>query len=517
MPKKPKYKILSFSTTMRNPKRIAAFLEVLARFENRTLTHALIMQIVALLIQERLYETEYERKFYKEKLKNGLEFNQTEIQEIIINSPQDHKEAGFEHGWESRFDTWYKLSKELGFCYYQMGKPLLISNVGHILINAVQTEGEDGVRVAGVFLNALMKYQRNNPFRRVRNENAPLPLLLNTMRVLKEKTGDSKIHTQEIPFLLCWQDGDHKALADYILDFRYANPHFQYSDDLIYEKALKLLESTNTNRFKKSQVCQEGVDDYIRKMRQTQLITLRGGGFFIDINTFESAKADYVIQHYTNYLKHKDRLSYFNYMGTIDGVILDISTSIDPTTQESVKLKTLQHFSNTYTPKQIFDELENLNGKKSSKDTLFKLIPEPTRLEFLTSIALKQAYKNLEVLPNYSVDDEGLPTSHASGGKPDILCYDPSTHAIAEVSLLCGRAQLANELIPIARHLADEKTQHPSKHNFALFIAPKIHEDCQRYARFVKHDENLEICNLDIKGFIKGLQNTIHIAELLHG
>ncbi|WP_235853044.1 AlwI family type II restriction endonuclease [Helicobacter labacensis] len=114
------------------------------------------------------------------------------------------------------------------------------------------------------------------------------------------------------------------------------------------------------------------------------------------------------------------------------------------------------------------------------------------------------------------MDDEGLPTNHASGGKPDIVCHDTNTHAITEVSLLCGRAQLASELIPIARHLADEKKQHQQQHNFALFIAPKIHEDCQRYARFVKHDEDLEICNLDIQHFIRGLQNTTNIAELLH-
>ncbi|WP_430734405.1 AlwI family type II restriction endonuclease [Helicobacter suis] len=465
---------------MRNPKRIGAFLEVLTRFENRTLTHALIMEIVALLIQKRLYETEYERRFYKEKLKGGLEFSKDEIQEIIIKSPQNHKEAGFNPGWDSRFDTWYKLSKEFGFCYYEMGQPILISETGHMLIKAINTEGENGARVASIFLNALIKYQRNNPFRRVRNENAPLPLLLNTMCTLKEKIGDSKIHIQEIPFLLCWKDNDHKALTNYILDFRYTNPHFKYSDDLVYEKALNLLESTNTRRFKKVQVCGEGVDDYIRKMRMTQLITLRGNGLFIDINTFESAKADYVIQRYTSYHTHKDYLSYFNYMGTIDGFILDIPTSADPIIKKSVKINTLNRFANTYTQKQIFSELQILTNKKeASKDTILKIIPEPTRLEFLTSIALKQTYKDLEVLPNYSVDDEGLPINHASGGKPDIVCSDSNTHVITEVSLQCGRAQLAGELIPIARHLADEMKQHQQKYNFALFIAPKIHEDCQ--------------------------------------
>ncbi|WP_240329634.1 AlwI family type II restriction endonuclease [Helicobacter suis] len=285
---------------------------------------------------------------------------------------------------------------------------------------------------------------------------------------------------------------------------------------LIYEKALKLLESTNTRRFKKIQVCGEGVDDYIRKMHITQLITLRGGGFFIDLNAFESAKIDYVIQRYTNYPKHNNSLSYFTYMGTIDNYILNIPLSIDNATKKSVKIQALNHFAKTYTQEQIFSELKILATKKASKDTLLKNIPELTRLEFLTSIALKKIYRDLEVLPNYSVDDEGLPTSHASGGKPDIICDDSSSHAITEVSLLCGRVQLSSELIPIARYLDEENKQHKDKHNFALFIAPIIHDDCQRYVKFVKQDEDLEICSLDIDSFIKRLKNTTHIAELLH-
>ena len=51
--RKSEYKILSFSTTMRNPQRIAEFLKALLPFENQTLTHEIIMQIVAHLIQNK--------------------------------------------------------------------------------------------------------------------------------------------------------------------------------------------------------------------------------------------------------------------------------------------------------------------------------------------------------------------------------------------------------------------------------------------------------------------------------
>lgn len=53
-------------------------------------------------------------------------------------------------------------------------------------------------------------------------------------------------------------------------------------DRKYHEKCLKLLETTNTKHFKISQVCKESVDEYIRKMRITGIISLRGNGRFID-------------------------------------------------------------------------------------------------------------------------------------------------------------------------------------------------------------------------------------------
>ncbi len=41
---------------------------------------------------------------------------------------------GFEHGWESRFDTWYKLMCEFGFCYYAKYEKILISDSAKMLI-----------------------------------------------------------------------------------------------------------------------------------------------------------------------------------------------------------------------------------------------------------------------------------------------------------------------------------------------------------------------------------------------
>ncbi|WP_104722765.1 AlwI family type II restriction endonuclease [Helicobacter mesocricetorum] len=503
------YKILSFSTTMRNPQRIADFLKVLLPYEERILTHEIIMEIIANWIQNKFYIPNYAKLNFKDILESDEAFTDSQIQEIIKNSPQNHQEAGFSRGWDSRFDTFYKLPMEFGFCFYAMNEPLIISHTGHLLIDATNEIPSNETKIANIFLNCMMKYQSNNPFRNILNNNVPLVLLLNVLRKLQEISHDSKISVLEIPFLLCWRDRDYNALTNYILDFRREYPSFAYAREIVYEKCLELLETDNTKRFKISQICNEAVDEYIRKMRITGIISLRGNGRFIDFNTFEMPKINYVLENYSQFKNFSDKKSYFEYMGEIDSHILDIQQSsvID---EESLKLRTLQNFATRYTKEQIYKELSILASKKTkSKDKVLKFIPEPTRFEFLTAIALKQHFKTLQILPNYSIDDEGLPKCHASGNQPDIFCRDNLSQSIIEVSLICGRGQVNNELLPITRHLKSliESTQDLTNISyFAIFIAPKIFEDSKVYVEFIKFKDDLDIRNFDILEFIERLK-----------
>lgn len=89
------YKILSFSTTMRNPQRIAEFLKALLPFENHILTHEIIMQIVAYLVENKIYVPTYASKNFKDIVISDENFTQKQVKQIIENSPQNHKEAGF--------------------------------------------------------------------------------------------------------------------------------------------------------------------------------------------------------------------------------------------------------------------------------------------------------------------------------------------------------------------------------------------------------------------------------------
>ena len=86
------------------------------------------------------------------------------------------------------------------------------------------------------------------------------------------------------------------------------------------------------------------------------------------------------------------------------------------------------------------NELSIVSERKESHDSVLKFISAPTRLEFLTSVALVQHFKGLDVNPNYAVDDEGLPTFTAGGGLADIECYDSDYDSYFEVSLMCGKS-----------------------------------------------------------------------------
>ncbi|EJB98327.1 alwI restriction endonuclease family protein [Helicobacter pylori Hp P-1] len=441
MTKKPARKILSFSTTMRNPKRIGQFLAVLEKFENQILKYSTIMQIIKSVLAHRLYKPTSinQNKELKEKFdSNEYVFSDEELERIIEISPQNHKEMGFEHGWESRFDTWYKLMCEFGFCYYAKYEKILISDSAKMLILAHYDKENDAFKesvdesvVGAIFLNALSKYEARNPYKKNLNHNNPFKLLLSLLKRLKN-ANLTPLSVKEIPILLCWKDDNANGLYDYIIHLRQEivtinKTEFSYSDEFIYEKCLKLLESVNKTRFKMSQITNGAVDEYIRKMRITGLISLRGNGRFIDINTNENNKIDYILQTHKafkgDYLNdtQANRLAFFNYMAIVDSFLV----SVTPTSaNESVKSSKLNELTTTYTKDFIKQELLITCNKQESKDNFLRLIDKPLRLEFLSAIFLKQHFENLSVMPNYKSDDEGLPVYTASGNKPDIVAMD---------------------------------------------------------------------------------------------
>lgn len=268
-----KIKPLSFSTTMRNPDRIAKFLNCLLPFEGMTLTNELIDKIVRKIIKEKLYRPYYIGKvaIHSEVYASDDEFfTDEQIEDIVENSPQNHKEAGFDKGWPSRFDTWYKLPMEFGFVNYAIGEKIEISKVGHMLIDALNENPANEQKIQNVFLNSMMKYQTRNPFRKNKNDNVPLILLLQVIQKLREENPDSTgIFRQELSFFICWTNNNADALFEKIKEFRDRYKFGQYTDEIIYDECLKIMGYTSEedkNYIKIEKVTGESVDEYIRKM-----------------------------------------------------------------------------------------------------------------------------------------------------------------------------------------------------------------------------------------------------------
>ena len=522
---KSKAKPLSFSTTMRNPDRIALFLNQILPFENHILTDDIIMDIVKNIIKNKLYKPYYidrnpnlKTVFYDD----DLSFTDDQVNEIIVHSQQKHKEAGFGYGWPSRFDTWYELPKEFGFLYYEMNEPIKISNIGHMLVDALNEETPNSKKVQNVFLNSLMKYSTNNPFRKNSNSNVPLILLLEVIGMLKNDPdeNDAGVYRQELSLFICWKDNDSKRLYKKIKEIR-KKVRFTYSDEYIYDICLEELgcateeeKEISKKYYKMSKICGEAVDEYIRKMRSTGILSLRGNGRFLDYNSFEQKKIDYVLKNYSKKIEFDNRKDYYEYIGEIDNNILNINEEDNVPKKDEVKLEMLRKLSKEYSKDSIFNELVLLSNKRESTDKLLKFISGPTRLEFLTSIALLQNFKNIVVLPNYPVDDEGLPTMTAGGDTPDIVCYDGEYDSLFEVTLMCGRSdQVNNEIIPIRRHLIDRLKK--NNNSFSVFIAPVIHEDAKEAIEWYKHKDNVDIIAYSILEMIKIFKEKDKLSELL--
>jgi len=500
------YKPLLFTTTLRNPERMKDFIKIISAYDGQVLTNDVIDNVVFDLISNKLYAPMYISRTPRLKMQMALmdqPFNREDTYEIIRNSPQQHKEAGFDKGWPSRFDTWYKFFKELGLVYYKINERIRITEAGNKLVMATQ-EGYEHLETQ-VFLNAFVKYQRVNPYLKVLNNNKPLILLLKTIKELRTRLGNESagVSINEIPLFICWKDADYVSLTDKILEIRRLYG-FNPSDEVIYDICKDVMDFTDEDekRFKISNITHEMPDEFIRKMRLSGVITIRGMGRFVDINSLEAEKVEYILSHYSEIIEFEDEETYFNYMAAIDYELVSPDREIMPTDEEKYRL--FSRWVDQFDLETLKEELTILcNTRTQSHNDLFKYISEPLRLEFLTALALQKKFNDIIVNPNYSIDDEGLPTSYAAGGTPDIVCKDRQGNVLFEVTMIVGAQQCIREMNAITRHLQEMIIIEPD--SFSVILAPRIHEDTTRFAQFVKFQNNIDIAAIDIPSFVLSL------------
>lgn len=492
------YKPLLYTTTMRNPGRLKYMLYILNKFEGRILDDELATEICGETIRYGLYRPMKKLASVQQKWQTSDqgEFSEElltdlEVELMMRNNPQSHKEAGFAKGWPSRFATIFDLTKELGLAWYKPGEPIVISSLAHHLLRSIEVDINEAENFVSyevvhpeyeqqVFLQAFAKSQRRNPFVRVLNDNVPLILLLQTIRKLNSNPlqNGCGILRRELPLLIFWKNSDADALYRKIVELRRKH-RYDASDEVITSICIDEIMEGCFKEFKPKSIMDEYPDEFVRKMRMTGLFSLRGAGRFIDINRNEDATVDYILQHYSSYSHYTDEREYFDYMAELDANLVHM-TAQPIRINNSERL--LDEWLTVYSWNIIKNELSNLSAHRNSTDSVLKLLNAPSRLEFLTALAIKSKMPDVRVVPNYCCDDTGLPTSTAGGNKGDIECYERQNGVLVEVTMATGRTQTMMEVWPIERHLDEFQRERKAQ---CIFVAPSIFSDSQRQIEFV--------------------------------
>jgi hypothetical protein len=383
--RKAEFKPLLFTTTMRNPERVKGFLKILSDYDGAILTNDLAITIMGEVMRYGLYRPMKLTEMVKNKWKNtrrgnfGTEIlSDQEVKDMIRINPQDHKEAGFIKGWPSRFATSFDFAKELGFVYYWINEPIVFSKVGLKLANSIDLKVDDNgfINVFNVhpgfeqqaFLHALAKYQRSNPFVRVLNDNVPFIILLQVITKLNSdpEYNNCGINRLEIPLIIFWKDNDSESLYRRIKKLR-RDYGYNPSKEVIIDICINEIMEGKFKKFNPKSIISDYPDEFIRKMRITGLISLRGRGRFVDINKKEQDKVDYILKNYSSYRKYKTEIEYFNYMATIDDALFSFkSIAITP----NEKNKYLEKWIDIYSWDEIKKEMLILSKKRLSRDNL---------------------------------------------------------------------------------------------------------------------------------------------------
>lgn len=533
MPRPAKYKPLLFTTTVRNPKRLKSLLNIFQNYNGRTLTNDLATKIMGEIIRFGLYRptrgiTEaIEQKWGSRRISDHSSIgekvlNNEEVTHLIFQNPQKHKEAEFDEGWPSRFATIFDFAKELGFVYFRITEKIFFSEIGLKLANSVEiTTINEEIFFAEphpefeqqAFLHAMAKSQRNNPFVRVLNDNIPLILLLQVIQKLNsdEDFNSVGISRLELPLVLYWKDNDAESLYTRIKNLRAIhgyNPSWEVITDICREE---IMGGNDIEREDRS-IMDEYPDEFIRKMRLTGVISLRGGGRFIDINRNDQEKVDYILKEYSDYKNYSSEKEYFEYMSTTDNFLINLESKPLGVTEND---KLLEKWVNHYTWEIIKSELKGLAIKNyKSTDPILKFLARPIRLEFLTSLAIKANYTDLKIVPNYPCDDEGIPTSTAGGqgNQGDIECFEEQNGVLVEVTMSGGRTQTMMEVWPIKRHL-EEFDKKINARSMCHFVAPNIYIDSQEQISYVKDKNGLRIEPRSIDEFITFIETNDKLFE----
>ncbi len=455
--RRPEFKQLAFETAIRNPERYKDILSFMKEYDGILLTDENLLTIVSRMYIKGLVRS---ANFNLESYNNE---NEIKAAVKMINSTR-RADGGFPQGYQSRFWTYMRTLSEFGFVYARYNEIFKLGDAALKLIN-------NEIDPQEAFSLQAMKYNRRSPYRNVLNDYNYFKFIINVLKKLKKE--NRKLSFNQFIISLFSKDGNVDAFLDLI-------KNNTFNDTIkIYEYLM--------NNFSKLNTVQTVISDYpdvvLRMLRITGFVNIEYKGILlIDLN---ENNLDYINNLLTiNYdLTENEKNSaihYFNRINTITDNELNIILNNREETDVKINYNnTLSRIIDDYqlTISSIKENLIKLcnNGRT---DERFKYIPDPLQFEFFLSLFMYKIYgKELNIKPNYKVDANGMPISHAPGNMGDIEITSKNIYWLVEATLIKNKTQqLNNETTNLFRHISADN--YNSK--YLSLVAPHIHEDTQR-------------------------------------
>lgn len=507
-------RLWSISTTVRNPDRLRNFLKVLKLLEGKPFNSENQKNYQILLIQHKLYyPTNVPSKYQKFYDNPELSLSFRDAAEIFLN--QNYQDPAM-RGRQS-----VNPLNKLGFSIAREREGnILITELGNRFVK----ENDD---IGYIFFKSLLKLQFPNPWSKDFSSKFGFDIqpLIGTMQIINKvnNISDKKGLTQTefslfIPSLI-----NYKLIDEYvekILKYRQARNKNQF----IYDFAKEFYQINNPNEKQIKNFFEYG-DNIMRYFRLTKYFKVEtdkfGKNWMIDLEPTRKVELDLLLQEFSGKSFHFENIhSYLDYISDITlpklpfekiDSLKEIANLILSSVKNLVKTnkillsahdkKILDSAYQKFSKKELEEyinklrelnlslkeklskidllnntnKIENIINNLKDIKTIKKFSPE--QFEKIITEALIILNDEIKIKPNYPIDDNGQPISHAPGNKPDIECFYESYNAICEVTLDISNFQWVRETQPVMRHLRDFENRYSHAKNYCLFIAPKIHVD----------------------------------------
>ncbi|MFQ5799237.1 MAG: AlwI family type II restriction endonuclease [Bacteroidota bacterium] len=162
-------------------------------------------------------------------------------------------------------------------------------------------------------------------------------------------------------------------------------------------------------------------------------------------------------------------------------------------TQEQLTALTLKKLRLDWGLEEIIQSYDDILRRRVSHPPLF--------MEWNTWRAFLYLNRYCQLQPNFSLDLEWLPISHAGGRQPDIELIYCGKYAVAvEVTLSRGNRQFFTESEPVTRHV-ERFQERVDIETFGLFIAPTLNESAIDWFQYNARRKGIAVLPLELEQF----------------